>query len=290
MNNSPFISIIILNWNGLNDTINCLNSLKKITYPNYEIIVVDNGSKNDECRKIKEKYGDYAKFICNEKNIGFTGGNNVALKQIIAENKNEYVLLLNNDTEVKENFLDIQIEYAEQNKSIGILGPKIYYWQKDDIIQSVGGKINFYTGKIINRGQLQKDSGQYNDVQDVDCVSGCALLIKTEVIKKIGLLDEKYFAYWEETDWCQKAKKRGYQIRVIPQAVIWHKEYSSSKTEFSDYQITRNKLWFMKKHASVLQYCIFNLYLWLFTVPARILKRQNIKIFFKAIKDGYYSL
>ena len=193
MNNKPLVSIIILNWNGLTDTIKCLDSVKKITYVNYKIIIVDNGSRNNDCQKIKEKYGDTIKLMCNEKNLGFTGGNNVALKQIIKENKSKYILLLNNDTEVKKNFLNILVEYSENNKQAGIIGPKIYYWQKNNIIQSVGGKISWYTGKVKNIGHLQKDNGQYDNIQEVDYVPGCALLIKAELINKIGLLDEKFF-------------------------------------------------------------------------------------------------
>lgn len=278
----PKVAIIILNWNGFNDTVECLNSLKKITYPNYQIIVVDNGSDNNEYEKIKNKFGDDVKLIKNNQNLGFTGGNNTAIEQILKENNSDYILLLNNDTVVKENFLNELINYAAINKSVGIFGPKIFYWQKN-IIQSMGGIINFYLGKV-------KNLKHYDKSQVIDYVPGCALLIKTAVIKKIGLLEEKYFAYWEEVDWCVRAKKAGYGVKVVPSAIIWHKEYASGTGDFADYQITRNKIWFMKKHASGLQYFIFNLYFWGCTIPVRIIKMQNLKIFFKAIKDGYHSL
>lgn len=285
--NQPKVSIIILNWNGLEDTRACLNSLKQLRYPNYEITLVDNGSKNNEASIIAQEFGETIKLISLEKNLGYTGGNNAALKQVNEESK--YILLLNNDTEVEKDFLDLLVNYGEKNESAGILGPKIYYYNKNKLIQSVGGKINYYLGKIKELGHLEEDQGQYQKNNEVDCVPGCALLIKTEIYRKIGLLPEKYFAYWEDTAWCAATKKIGYKIMNIPKAIIYHKEYGSSekRSDFVDFQLTRNRFWFLKKYASPIQYLIFNIYFWCLKVPLRIIKNQNLKTFFKAIKAGY---
>ena len=271
--NEPKVFIIILNWNGLEDTIKCLESLKKITYSNYEVIIVDNGSHGDDADILDRNYREYIKLIRNAENTGFTGGNNLAIKWLLQNSNPDYFLLLNNDTVVHPELLTEIVKVAENDLQIGIVGPKTYVLDLPEIIQTVWVDLDMYRGRATLAGLLDTDKGQYNEIRSVDCVQGSCLLIKKKVIEQVGLLDEDYFCYWEETDYCLRTRKAGYKIYYSPKAVIWHKNtvtvglepwyktilsrerdsLSISKT----YYMTRNTYRFMKKNASRREYLSF---------------------------------
>ncbi len=257
--NYPKIIIIILNWNGKEDTIECLESLKKITYPNYEILLVDNGSTDGSLECFRERYPGM-EIIENGENLGFAEGNNVGIRKAI-EIGADYVLLLNNDTVVDKEFLGELIKVAESDRNIGIVGPIIYYYISQNRIQSAGAKVYWNTGNqnILRANEL--DVGQHK-IEEVDYVSGCALLAKSELFEKIGYLNKEYFAYWEETDWCISVKKSGYKVLCIPKAKVWHKGQSSSNkiSGLHTYYMTRNMFWFMKKHACRIDFFVFLVY------------------------------
>lgn len=252
----PKVSIIVLNWNGKDDTVECLESLKKITFPKYKIILVDNGSTDGSVEFFENFYPEI-EIIKNEMNLGFAEGNNVALKWAV-DNGTDYVLLLNNDVVVDPDFLSELIFVAENNQSVGVVGPTVYYYDNVDKIQSAGGKIDWNKGNAPNFITMEHMS-EISTIRDVDYIMGCALLAKTELIEKIGYLNKHYFAYWEETDWCVRAQKAGYRIIHVPISKIWHKGGSTSqkKSGFYEYQMTRNMFWFMKRHATKVQYVLF---------------------------------
>lgn len=267
----PKVNIIILNWNGKKDTIECLDSLKKITYPNYEITLVDNGSTDGSVECLKKLYPKI-EIIENQKNFGFAEGNNIGIKKAIIK-RTDYVLLLNNDTIVEKEFLDKLIQVAESDPNIGIVGPTIYYYNDVNKIQSAGTKISLKTGTIKTFRLNKNDLGEYNNITDVDSVTGCALLAKSELFENIGYLIKEYFAYWEETEWCIRARKKGYKVMYVPQAKVWHKGGSSSKkiSGFHEYHTARNMLWCVRRHATKNQYILFLLYffgykIWVLTV------------------------
>src|SRR3989338_7606720 len=191
-NKHPKIAIVILNWNGKTDTKECLNSLKNITYPNYEIILVDNGSVDGSVEMLEKEHPEIM-LIKNKENLGFTGGNNVGIKKALEHNA-DYVLLLNNDTIVEPDFLGTMVGVAEQDASIGIIGPKIYYYSLPYVIWSAGGKYISFLGKARTNGINQTDGPEYNVQKKVSWVTGCAMMIKREVFEKIGLLKEQYFS------------------------------------------------------------------------------------------------
>ena len=235
--NKPLVYIITVNWNGLDDTLECLESLRNITYPKYNIIVVDNGSIDNQADIIKGIFPDI-ELIKNVENEGFVIANNQGI-ELAMEKGAEYILLLNNDTTVKNDFLEILVKYAEQNSDVGILSPKILYYNSD-LIWSMGGAISYITGFSIMLGK-GKNSKQYNTIIEPDFISGCAMLIKREVIEELGLLDPVYFAYYEDADYSYMARKAGYKIKVIPNSVIWHKKSASAgirggKRKISDLQ------------------------------------------------------
>jgi GT2 family glycosyltransferase len=286
----PKVAIVILNWNGLHDTLECLESLKTIVYTNYVIVVVDNGSKGNDAEIIKEKFGDFVCLIEEEKNLGFTGGCNVGIRWALRAGA-KYVLLLNNDIVVDSDFLSELVNVAQNDPQIGVVGPKAYYFEQPKKIAYIGGKVNFWTGKTSFIGKNTTDDGQFDNIEEVDFVGGSALLIKEGTIKRIGLLNEMYFAYYEETEWCTKARKAGYKVVYVPKARIWDKGPKKRKSELAMYYMTRNRFLFVKRNSSSFQLIIFNI----FFLTTDLLGQMKNKLFLepkffiaylKGIRDG----
>jgi GT2 family glycosyltransferase len=292
---SPNVAIVILNWNGWEDTIECLESVFQIDYPNYNVVLVDNHSTDDSIKKIIAyaegkitvestffEYSHYNKplnyqildknrnidinpnkqltLILNHKNEGFAEGNNIGMRYTLKNLESKYVLLLNNDTVVDKYFLDSLVKEGENNEKIGLLGPKIYYYDEPEVIWCVGGKIDWKLARGRHIGNQEFDRGQYQIKKHFDYISGAALLIKRELLEDVGLLDEKYFLYFEETDLELKAALNSYENIYIPESKIWHKVSRSGggiSKEVGLYYITRNRWIFMKKWAKPGDFLIF---------------------------------
>jgi len=297
----PRVAVVIPNWNGLLDTTECINSLGKITYSNYEIIVVDNGSSGNDAYVLEQKFSDSVHVIRNDRNYGFTGGCNRGIQQALKD-ADDYVLLLNNDTVVAPDFLEQMIKVAEADSSIGIAGAKIYSYGTERL-QFVWGGFNYWFGQPtytptfviegFSKGPL--DKGQYGKLKNVEWASGCSLLIKSDVIKKIGFLEESFFALLEEVEYCTRARKNNYRVVYVPKARVWHKWGKSAgvMSNFIVYHGTRNRFWLMQKYASLYQYCCFNvyffgLYIW-FAMLYYALFAGNPRLakdLFRGIRDG----
>ena len=294
--NYPKVCIIILNWNGLDDTVRCLESLNKITYPNYDIILVDNGSKGNDAEILREKFKDFIHIIENDKNYGFAEGCNIGIRYALKDFAPDYILLLNNDTTVAPDFLAEMVKIAESDPLIGIAGPKIYFYDTPDKIQSVGAQIDWREARSFSFGYNEIDVGQFDKIREVDWVYGCALLIKRTTIENIGLLDSAYFAYMEEVDWCVRCKKSGYKVVFISGAKIWHRGHfaSGEMSSLSLYYMLRNRLLFMKKHARKSQFIsflmrVFSNELLLPTTVALLRRHEDLKrlrIYYRATYDG----
>lgn len=325
----PEVAIIILNWNGWKDTIECLESLRQIEYSNYKVIIVDNGSKDESLDMIRAycqgKFGvnsnqisttdlngsesiNYVEYtrkdakdakinlkngyilIKNEKNYGYAEGNNIAIRYALKALCPDYLLLLNNDTVVDKNFLRKAIEVAERKKEIGILGPKTYYYNfkgRKDIITFAGGKLEMWRGKPSHIGENEIDKGQYDEIKQVDYAEGSALLVKKEVLNKVGLLDAFYFAYWEELDFCIRAYKAGYECVYVPESKIWHKVSSSSTSRMKHYYMARNRFIFLRRHLKTKQYLFFLLYFfgfefWIFNIFSLLIDKDIEKCIYSA--------
>jgi GT2 family glycosyltransferase len=252
MEKEPLVFIITINWNGYEDTLECIRSLSKLTYKNYKIVVVDNGSKKKEGLKLKRNFPEIS-MIQNYKNVGFSKANNQGIK--LALNKNaKYILLLNNDTVVNPDFLSILISYAEKNTFQGILSPKILVY-KSQTIWAVGGRLNKYTSIPTMIGQGDSSSN-FKKVIEPDYAPGCAMLINKLIIKKLGLLDEKYFAYYEDTDYSYRAKKMGFGIKIIPNSIVWHKVSKSTKNK-SVIRIGETQSYLLARNGILFGYSIF---------------------------------
>jgi GT2 family glycosyltransferase len=229
----------------------------------------------------------------NEANLGFAEGHNVGIRYTI-DRQADYILLPNNDTIVHERFLSELVRVAECDSRTGFVGPKVYYCDyhgRRDVI-AFGGRISMWIGKARNVGERQKDTGKYDSIKQVIYLQGSCLLVKKEVVQRIGLLDSTFFAYWEETDWCAHGYREGYISVFVPAAKIWHKVASLSGGVRSMYYQTRNQFWFMKKHAAGKQYLCSLLYFffvqfWISTgkiIESR--KSGAFLCFLKGIRDG----
>jgi GT2 family glycosyltransferase len=241
------VMVIVLNWNGLADTLACLASLARLDYLAHEVVVVDNGSIDDSVATVRATYPRVTLIETGE-NLGYVGGNNVGLEYARAVGA-DYALLLNNDTEVAPDFLRLLVEAAEADPAIGIVGPTIYYFDRPNVVWSAGGDIDWRRGRTRMIGVDEVDQGQFgHTVRPVDFVTGCALLIKMSVVERVGMLDPRFFAYYEETEWCVRASRAGFKILHVPQAKIWHKISPDAReaSPQAHYYMTRNRLLLLK--------------------------------------------
>jgi len=225
---APKVFIIILNWNNWQDTLECLKSLKNLDYPNYEVVVVDNGSTDDSVKQIiNATRKDLVALIETGKNLGFSGGNNVGIKYAL-EHGADYALILNNDTVVESNFLKKLVEVGESDENIGVLGPRINYIEPKDVVWFNGGKFSWPL-KYNYHLDFRKKEGELKNFKprEVDFITGAAMFVKRSVFDKIGLLDERFFLYFEDMDFCLRAKSAGFKSVVVPEAKIYHKVSAS---------------------------------------------------------------
>lgn len=252
------VAIIILNWNGVYDTLNCLKSIDKIdkNSSNVEIIVVDNASRGDCVERIKKSFV-HVTVIKNKSNLGFAAGNNVGIKYAL-NNFADFIFIVNNDTILDKNTL-VAILQTQQKYNADIISPKIYFshgrefhkkrYSKSElgkVIWYAGGEIDWDNVKGFHRGVDEVDKGQFSKEVEVDYATGAAIFIKKSVFEKVGLFDEKYYLYYEDLDFCIRAKKLDLKIMFSPKAVMWHNNAGSSGSgsALQDYYITRNRLLF----------------------------------------------
>lgn len=268
------VFIIILNFNGREFILQCLDSVKKLRTDGcgLETLVVDNVSTDDSFELIKQNYPDL-RLLVNKENLGFAEGNNVGIRDAL-KNGADFVLILNPDTIVDKDLV-VQLisaiggsatggKVASLNNQIGIVGPKIYFapgyeFHKVRYKPEERGKVIWYAGGIVDwknvlashRGVDEVDQGQYNQAKKTDFVSGCAMMVKREVFEKIGLFDPKYFLYWEDNDFCQRARKAGFGIFYTPGAKMFHLNAGSSASggPLQEYYTTRNRLLFGMRYA-----------------------------------------
>ncbi|SDZ32690.1 MULTISPECIES: glycosyltransferase family 2 protein [Rhodonellum] len=244
--NRPLVSIISVNFNQLSCTLAFLESIFKINYGPFEIIVVDNGSTIDPEKEIKTKYPG-TKVIKNNRNLGFAAGNNSG----IAVAKGKYLLFLNNDTIVDPDFLQPLVDLFENNSSIGACSPKIKYFDRDNTIQWGGSSgISEFTIRGFARGGQELDLGQCDDTIETELVHGSAMMVPREVILDVGLMPDLYFLYYEEHDWIERIKAKGYKIYFVGNSTVYHKESMSigKKSPIKTYYLHRGRLIFTRRN------------------------------------------
>lgn len=266
-------SVIILSFNRKSDTLATIRSLARSRVKSFtmEIIVVDNASYDgspeaikNELAKIKGATKHLTKFIGRKENLGFAEGNNVGMRYALKTNA-QYIFLLNDDTIIDKNTITSLIESAKENPAAGAISPKIYFakgyefhkkrYEKRDlgkVIWYAGGDIDWANIYGSNHGVDEVDNGQYDKSHETDFTTGCCVLYKSEVLRKVGLYDKRYFAYLEDADHSQRIKKAGYQTLYEPKAHLWHKVAQSSGigSELNDYFLTRNRMLFGLRYGS----------------------------------------
>ncbi len=246
------VSIVLLNCNRNDDTLDCIRSLKE-TGEQFEIILVDNGTTPNPERLYSEKHPEVI-FLRNEENLGTPIGNNVGVKYAL-EHGADYVMMLNNDTTVDKNFLAPLIAAMETDKRIGVSGGKIYYYSDPKRIWFAGGKFNRLTARVEHVGILKYDNELASIHTDNDFISGCFSMFRSSVLKEVGLLDEQFFAYMEDVDLNVRIKNAGYELEYIPEAFIYHKVSTTIEVDspFYLYFNMRNRLIMLKKHNSAIE-------------------------------------
>lgn len=266
------VFIILLNWNNWNETRECLESLARVNYQNYEVLVVDNGST--ERPPLVRGGNGRVGLICNSDNLGFAGGNNVGIKYAL-ERGADYVMLLNNDAVVAPDFLSELVRVAESGANFGILGSRIYKYDTDKIVFD-GGRVNKWLNRATHVGNGELGSMNHG----VDYITGAAMLIKREVVERVGPMREEYFLYYEDVDWCLRARKVGYKCVLVPTSKVWHKVSATTKEGSSSYIYyhTRNRLMFAKFNGNIFQKIAA------YATGAWILLKQMLKFFLRPSK------
>jgi GT2 family glycosyltransferase len=267
----PLVSFITVNYNHLDDTIEFLESAQKLTYPNIEVIVVDNDSpKEKPTPEIISRFPK-VRFIQSDKNRGFAGGNNLGL----AAAKGDYLFLLNNDTVMPEGFLEPIIDFMESHPDAGMASPKVLYPDGKTLQYAGAVAISPLTGRGKRLGLFEEDKGQYNTIYRTDLGHGAALIVTRKAFDAVGLMPEIYFLYYEEHDWVEQMRKKGFNMYYIGTTHIIHKESVSTGGDESPlkvYYLTRNRLIFMRRNSSGMAFVSGLLFFAFIAAPRNIFK------------------
>jgi GT2 family glycosyltransferase len=285
------VAIIIVNWKQYELTKSCLFSLKKINCDDHQIILIDNESNQKELKSIKNQFENIVTFS-NEKNLGFTGANNIGIKHAI-KNEFEYVMLINNDTEVEKNFINPLIDSLEKYKNLGAVQPLILNFSKTKKVWNAGGFLN----KFFGYSYVNKNTEGIK--KNIDWITGCCFFVRTEVIKKIGLLDDNFFAYYEDIDWSIRIKNAGYDLAFIESSVIYHHGSKSSQNQLNEgtlspfvhYFNIRNHLFLLRKNKDVFNFMGVLLFQFFKIISYSIyfivrLRINKLNMVYKGLRDG----
>jgi len=241
-----------------------IESLSGISYPNIEIIVVDNASPKDSPQKIKAKYPRIT-LIESVLNYGFAGGNNLGIMRA----RGEYILLLNNDTVVKPDFLEPLVEKFKNEPAYGALSPKIRYFYKKEVIQYAGfTEINKWTLRNKTIGDGEVDTGQYNKDYETAYTHGAAMMVPMSVIKQIGMMSYEFFLYYEEADWCLRIRQAGYKVGYVHNSLVYHKGSvtTSKQNGLKTKYLARNRLVFMRRNIHGIPFLVALFYQFLIAI------------------------
>lgn len=283
----PLVSVISINYNQTEMTRAFLNSMRQVTYPKLEIIIVDNASMGSDVDALLKEFPEII-LIKNPQNLGFSGGNNTGIKRA----KGEYFLLINNDVEVVPDFVQPLVEVFQQNREAGMVSPKIIFYNREERIQYAGSEgISKWTGRGKKRGYNQIDTGEYNGTRETALVHGACLMVSREVVNTVGLMHEDYFLYYEEHDWASHTRKKGFKIFYSGKSKIYHKESISTgkNSPLKTYYLTRSRLMYIKRNNNPVGIVTSLLFFLCFSVPKHIavhLSRMdfaNLRAFLKGI-------
>lgn len=265
----PLVSFLTVNFNQALVTIDLLTSLSKINYENWEIILVDNGSKPSNLKEEAQKF-DKVKFIHSTENLGFAGGNNIGLEYC----NGDYIFFINNDTEVNVDLLDNLVPWMEKQDDLGILSPKLCYFHDKNLLQYAGATpMSKITIRNAGIGWKEKDDGQYDEIRETAYIHGAAMIVPKKVLQEVGPMYEDYFLYYEEYDWCERIAKAGYKVWYYGLSLVYHKESVSTGQDspLKIYYLTRNRLLFARRNNSFLYSRLSILYFGIIAIPKNVL-------------------
>ncbi len=258
---SPKVAAIVLNYNGRDLTLQTVESLLGMSYENFDIVVVDNGSTDSSHAAVGEAFPQVSR-LRTEENLGVAGGINLGIRHAL-EGDYDYLLTLNNDIEVDPAMLGEMVAAAERDPTIGCVGPKAYYYWDRDRLWSAGGVIRFKESVTRERGMGEIDRGQYDRDEEVAYINGCAMLVRSSVMAEVGLWDPIYHLAVEDADWCMRMKRLGYRSFYAHRAVLWHMVshttgvYKPGRT----FQTGRSTAIFVRRYAGFWQWCTFVLFM-----------------------------
>jgi GT2 family glycosyltransferase len=286
-NDTPLVSIVTLNWNQTAVTCEFLESTRHFQYKNYEILVCDMASDIDPTRQINEAGYPNTRVLRSETNLGFAGGNNWGMRQA----KGDFIFIVNNDTEVTPNLLEVLLEPFYADSAIGVTCPKIRFYQNPAIIQYAGfNPIDLFTGRTTGVGYNEEDKGQHDISGYTHGAHGCAMMVKREVTGRVGMFPEKFFLYYEEWDWSARILKAGFKIFYQAKGLIYHKESMTvgKESPLKVYYHTRNRILYMRRNTSALQFTFFSLFFIFVSTPKAIIKFASHKqpAYLKAFAKG----
>jgi len=279
----PHVAVVILTWNGKRDILHCLSTLPRVRYSNWSATVVDNASTDGTLEAIREAYPQQ-RVLVMEKNLGFCGGNNRGLEDAIARGA-DYVLLLNNDTELHPELLAELVRVAREDPRIGAVGAKNIQMADHSRVWGAYGCLTYGYSLVKLVGLNEPDGPEFTCVKDVDWVIGNGLMMSRAAIESVGGLDENFFGYHEDVDWCERARRAGFRVRYNGHAVIYHRGFGASDPDARMpfpvlYFLGRNAYVFARKHATARQLagflCSFAAYMAWHTVKA-VLTRDRVK-------------
>jgi GT2 family glycosyltransferase len=245
----PCVTFVVVNWNQCQLTLDCLASLYQQSYPNFSVVLVDNGSQDESVSTIRKAYPDVT-IIEHRRNLGIAAANNSGIRQAL-QLDTDYIFLLNNDTVVAPDMLTSLVEVAEHESDIGITGPTMLYFDHPETIWSAGNKLDWHTGmSFLLRNNEPVSSVSNASCEEVDYIATCAACIKRTVFENVGLMDERFFIYYDETDWFARASAAGWRSVYVPQAKMWHKVSATmgQSSPTTDYYMVRNKYLFLTKN------------------------------------------
>ena len=292
--------IVLVNWNSFEYTHQCLLSLEKCNNTAaFDIVVVDNGSVDSSAADLKQEHPAII-LIQAGSNLGFAGGNNLGM-QYAMEHSYKYVMLLNNDTFVEPDFIDVLVAYMDENPETGVIQPKIYCNNNRSLIWNGGSYFNKLLGLAYTKGYLSKDKPGNSRIKEVDWVTGCGFFTRTEILRKTGVLEEKFFIYYEDVDLSFRIKNAGYRLIYHPESVIYHIAGMSNKSKSKQkegyvnpvvhYLSHRNRIWLVKRYATwpfmvptVLYHSSYSLAVMIYFVLRRRFKKLNALL--SGIRDG----
>jgi len=266
---------ITLNWNGKEFIEDCIDALLSTNYEPLEIIVVDNGSTDGSVRFLKEKFGESILIIENGENFGYSRGFNVGFRK--AQKKGaDYILVLNNDTVINSNAIKELVNVFELFNDAGFVTGKVYDFYKPNVLQTIGRTFNQKTFDSTHIGSGELDQGQYDDIKVMESIDDVFMMVRKEVIERIGGYDPIYYLYWEETDWLERGKIAGYNIYYTPRAKLWHKGSLSSggrNNPIKTFWISRNRYLFIWRHGTPQQWNHFLLKQVFYRIPISVFTR-----------------